>query len=388
MHTILEYVGITLVFIFILVVMGYYMSVPLTSLSVIKSEQLLYVGQRILNIIVLTTGDPEDWGRRIEDPSSFGLKLENTTVGLYVLSPDKIARLANGSVYSREFYNPFYIDKEKVSRILGINKSYGFRIELEPIPNIRIFCNKQDFPDKIQVYVYDRRNMTLPGVNVTLYYIIVKWDGDEINTTVIIRERVSSITGKCSFDLSPYLSSIDKNDIIGYVIAVKATHYWSTSVALLEVGNYSLATFIGRSLYVDSSLTDGTVKRIDHIKTVFNNSKSWTSSLTGNCTELVPQVYSDVTPLFLINVSEPTTYNVGDKTFYNYTLKFVDYASYIVMMVVSDDNNLCKLIVAVRPPLIKYGYVVPKGNVETSECFVNIAGYSYLLRLYIWRTEI
>jgi len=387
MHTILEYVGITLVFIFILLVMGYYMSVPLTSLSAIKSEQLLYVGQRILNTIVLTTGDPKDWGKRIGDPTSFGLKLENISVGLYVLSSDKITRLANGSVYGREFYNPFYIDKEKVSRILGINKSYGFRIELEPILNIRIICNKQDFPDKINVYVYDRRNMTLPGINVTLYYIIVKWESDEINTTVIIRERVSSITGECSFNLSSYFSNINKNDIIGYVIVAKATHYWSMSVALSEVGNYSLATLIGRSLYVDSSLTNGTIKHIDHVKTVFNNSKSCTSSVTGNCTELVPQVYPDVTPLFLINVSEPTTYNTGDKTFYNYTLEFVDYASYIVMMVVSDDNNVCRLVVAVRPPLIKYGYVVPKGNVETSECFVNIA-YSYVLRLYIWRTEI
>ncbi len=387
MHTILEYVGITIVFIFILLIMGYYISVPLTNLSAIKSEQLTSVSQRMLDTIVLTTGDPEDWERRTDNPISFGLKLENTSATLYILNPDKITRLANGSIYGREFFNPLYINKETVSQIIGAYKSYGFRIELQPIPNITIICNKENFPDIVDVYVNDRRNMTLPGINVTLYYIIVKRDGSQINETVLIKDCVSSIDGKCSFSLGSYLSSINENNVIGYVILAKAVHHGSISVALSKVGKYNLATLVGRSLYVDESLTSSNIMFIDSIKTVFNDNSSWINYNRGKCTEFVPQVYSTVSPIFPLNVSTGTSYTVNGRTFSNYTLEFVDYSAYIITMVGFDGTEY-RLIISVRPPLIKYGYMVPKGNVEVSESFVNIAGYSYILRLYIWRTEI
>jgi len=386
-HTILEYVGITLIFIFVLLIMGYYISIPLTSLSAIKSEQLTSISQRMLNTIVLTTGDPEDWGRRTNNPTSFGLKLENTSATLYVLNPDKITRLANGSMYSREFFNPLYIDKETVSQILGAYRSYGFRIELQPVPNITIV--KQD-SYKFDVYVNDKRNMSLPGVSVTLYYIIVKEDGGKFNMIVIVNTSVSDINGKCSFNLQPYLSTINWNDVIGYLIVAKAAHQGSISVAVSDVGDYNITTLVGKCLFVDQTLTPNgvnDVRYIDSIKTVFSDGKSQISYRKGQCIEFIPLVNSSITPVFPINVSAVDTYTVNGKTFFNYTLDFVDYYAYIVIMV-GYDGSKYRLIIALRPPLIKYGYNVPKGNVETLERFVNIAGYSYILRLYIWRTEI
>jgi len=132
-----------------------------------RNHQIAQKASDVLNNILLSPGVPTGWGENDTDPLAFGLHQPET--GLLALSPFSLFRLIDsqnvvdysGTSYSNvsiaegvSVFMPVanYVDYPTVSRLLGINGSYGFRILIEPTLKVSI-SQVQQYPLKLKIQV-------------------------------------------------------------------------------------------------------------------------------------------------------------------------------------------------------------------------------------------
>ncbi|MEM1530690.1 MAG: hypothetical protein QXH97_05085 [Candidatus Bathyarchaeia archaeon] len=133
-----------------------------------EKENLKAAAQTILTQILLNPGSPEDWGSNITikglDLTSFGLApKKRITKEVYTLDADKISRLNK--------MNPFYIPPYYAGKALGLSPEYGFTIEIFPALDVNV-SETQPGLYNVEVRTIYGGNPVL-GANVTarIYYL-------------------------------------------------------------------------------------------------------------------------------------------------------------------------------------------------------------------------
>jgi hypothetical protein len=145
----------------------------------------------LLDNMLLSPGIPTDWGQTGVAPEGFGLQAVEFTQ--YKLSPFSVMRLRSatgtpvnysmtGETYSnitmgfgQSLLVPYSeaLDYSTVSRLLGINGSYGFSLTLAPIVNITI---SQSQPNPL-TFSINVRGPGFPLANAQVDYCLITVDG-------------------------------------------------------------------------------------------------------------------------------------------------------------------------------------------------------------------
>jgi len=361
MHVILEYIAIGLILIFILFLTAQYISLIVTPLAETEAERITDYTESLMDFIITYAGDPPDWGSKFTQPNQFGLYDQNSTGEPYTLNVDKIARIANGSINGIEYKNPLYVDWQYTAEKLGIKESHGFKIEIKPSAAIDVEILERninlDIPQKIKITAKSFLGTPMPGANITLYYfIITSLSGDPFEYELFSLSNITRINGECIIDFGDNLTSLTNQ--IAFVIVIRTDYFGSTAVDFYSE-NFEYATVI-----------DG--------------------KIIANCTEIeddkvaqiVPQVSKTVKNLFFVNATEESAIN----EYTVYKLDFVEPYSYLIAFIGYDDSGNQKFFIALRPPPVDYGYeTIPRAAVACSTKTVYIEGYSYYIRLCLWR---
>lgn len=130
MDAVIEYISAGLIICLVLGFAGQYAaSMNYDKLALIERDATTGKADRVIDMLLLSTGMPVDWGRTYDDPSVFGLAIENS-VKLYQLDPDKVRRLDPGS--------PDYIPPGRVRDLVGLSSCYYLSLKIFPFFNITI----------------------------------------------------------------------------------------------------------------------------------------------------------------------------------------------------------------------------------------------------------
>jgi len=157
------------------------MSQKLTQLG---QESTYTTADKILDILLLSPGDPPQWGENVsENPVSLGLADENA-LKAYVLDPYKVARLDNNSVG--------YIPPSEARTLLGLRRSYHFNLRIRPVLTINVEGN-----GTFNITVRDNRGFLAPNVNVTAYYVPESLDPE---ADYPHRSNITRVDGSCTLD--------------------------------------------------------------------------------------------------------------------------------------------------------------------------------------------
>lgn len=306
-----------------------------------EKEILKAIAQRILTQVLLDPGNPIDWGSNVSvsdsNLKSFGLAYQRTEVSpkdAYVLDADKISRL------NRE--NPFYISPTKVRDLLGLSTEYGFTIEILPALDIEV---NQVGPNTYRVSVKSIRNISpISGANIAakMYYIMS-----------------SGLIG--DYELGIYKTGADGATNIN--VELLSDKY----VMFLVVEYYNII-----------------------VPKIVGHNVNWTY-ITGN----ILQLYSspmNISNREVIVSLEDGLYRVkdlpislsytGDMNLYNVSI--IEPGLMAVLVTTGND-----LIVATKMLNSAYGTISFASNSNPLGCVIEetvlVDGFSYIIRLYIWR---
>ncbi|MEM1565494.1 MAG: hypothetical protein QW510_00170 [Candidatus Bathyarchaeia archaeon] len=170
----------------ILIFVGLFNQTIQTAILYQRNRYLATKCSDLLDNILLNPGIPENWGRSNVTPTSFGLQDPEFTQ--YRLSPFSLMRLV--SSVGRPIYYPrtgrYYsnitvgwgsflfvsyaecVNYTTVSKLLGVNGSFGFQLTIEPIVNVYISKVSVGKPLKLMVKVV---GSGFPLVNSPLSYL-------------------------------------------------------------------------------------------------------------------------------------------------------------------------------------------------------------------------
>ncbi|MEM1514977.1 MAG: hypothetical protein QXT26_02910 [Thermoproteota archaeon] len=205
--------------------------------SISEVEQLKIASQKIMAQILLSPGEPEDWGENIiiraENLSSFGLAVSTVfTRDAFVLDPDKIQKL------SHEIPSQLYMPPSKALELLNLGFDYGIKIEFIPALNITVSLEDSD----ATIMVLSEQGT--PASHVKVIVIAFRAQGGNILSNSPQEVYDADGDGVChvSFPFNPE-----------FLVAV-ADHYGVQMIyAYSSIPRTSY--LIGRYLLVDSSLT-------------------------------------------------------------------------------------------------------------------------------------
>jgi len=132
-------------------------------LASLKQESGYTTADKILDILLLSPGDPSDWGKNVsETPVSLGLADQNA-MRAYFLDPNKVERLHENSTG--------YISPSEARDLLGLRGSYQFSLRIKPVLSIGISSVEFGVYETFTITVRDTKGFPVPNVNITAYYV-------------------------------------------------------------------------------------------------------------------------------------------------------------------------------------------------------------------------
>ena len=238
--TIDHMVAITVLAAALLLTMGVYGQMLASVVAYERSREVAMKAVDLMDTICLGPGNPADWGQRNVTPTCFGL--QDPDGSGYALSPFSLMRLLSSSgdqVYyniTGEWYSNVSwgidggyllvpidecINYANVSRLLGVNGSYGFQLSVTPTLSISI-SEVQSNPLELSVGV---RGPGSPLSGAALSYLMY-WTLDEKDPET--GSPLLNFTSGSSITNSAGLASLDfpqinvNNNRTAYTIIVNA----------------------------------------------------------------------------------------------------------------------------------------------------------------------
>lgn len=203
--------------------------------STSEIEQLKMAAQKIMAQIILSPGEPDDWGENIavraSDLSSLGLAVSTVfTREAFTLDPDKVQRL------NRDL-GALYLQPETVLRLLSLGADYGIKIEF--IPALHISVNSDG--SQVSVKVLTEQGMPASYVNVTLGAFSVQEGRIE---SKVVRLNDTDGDGVCStrFPFNPE-------------VLIAVANHFGIQMANVSVFSSHRGYLIGSFLLAEESLT-------------------------------------------------------------------------------------------------------------------------------------
>jgi len=151
----------------------------------IEQEKGYTIAEKILDMILLSPGDPPNWGEYITDPIFLGLATQNS-LKEYVLDASKVTRISEDSDY--------YISPGKARSLLGLSQNYQFSLKITPVFIIDI--NSEGNGNFI-LTLTNNKGSPITNVNITGYYIPKSFVP---GTYYPSESKISGIDGKCTLN--------------------------------------------------------------------------------------------------------------------------------------------------------------------------------------------
>ncbi len=393
MHAALEYLAIGVLIVLFLIVAFEVVNVVTGRLETVKEEQLYNVAERVMDKVLLTPGDPPDWGTNPNATlTDFGLALNGTRTP-YVVDPDKVMRLANLTTLP----NPLLVNSTEIAGMLGLSGKYGFRLEMKPLLSVNVTplafypvpgSPAPGIPSVVRVQVYNWYDFGVPGANVTAILVLAKatplpGGGSNVSYVIFAKSNATDALGYAEMnftdEISSALSTFNTKLLFHfYIIHVD----WKGFVA---VAGYSLPPapgapttgyIIGDYVIVNSSVNvgnlSGAIITRDEVVQALPEYRSLlaTTSIT----------WYNATPFNFTVPLPPGDFKVGK-------ISYLERLSSHVF-VLGEWNGSLIVIVVNRIPSIDISYgsraSMPANSVVITR-IAQIYNYPYLVRLTIWR---
>ena len=273
MHAIYDYIftTITLVLMITLTLNRLY-GITDTLTSTISQDDLQAKAEEVLNKILLTPGDPPNWGTNPEVTDDtlkdFGLALAGGKP--YELDMNKLRRLFDEDL--PELTGLSLISLDRVYDLLGIKGKYAFAIRILPALNVTVVPINED-EGKFKVRVLTQDGLPVPNAEVYVTYLAghstqISFAGGNVHTVAVYHALCTSsytdYKGEVTLDIGGKLQSIDIDlyNLIfgsggisktnGYVFNVFVRyHKIQTSISYSNLPGYELqGIIVGNKFYV------------------------------------------------------------------------------------------------------------------------------------------
>lgn len=307
-----EYIAATLV-IFILLGFAIFTVTSLTTTQVdlLGQQQLFPVAQQAVDKILLTRGEPLDWGENITVNGSllvdFGLAAASPHTDAYDLDINKVMRLVQsvGTVT-----NALYLDPTSVGSLMGIYTgsywNYGFRLYMVPALNVTITVN--DTASHPLAFVVNVKNAQgVPARNAFVqvkyfdFYVYKDTGGgpakDVFDWSSVFASAYTDYAGNASLTFSsapsPAQGVVNPQEV--FVVTVSADYYGLEANSILELstvpsnldmlieGQYLIGNFTGVTGIPKSAnqlqLEASVIELTDNLNVILNPA---TNVTTGN----------------------------------------------------------------------------------------------------------
>jgi hypothetical protein len=368
MHVLYEYLFVCLIA-FLIINTSVSTILPLIDIHLSQTEeyQLEKLAERIFDKILLTPGYPYNWGEDIrinqtlnEDEMLQYLKdfgLAKIGASPYVLDPNKVIRLENGSGID----NLYYIPPKVISKLLGIEGKYGFQLTIIPALNITIEVSG----NTLTVGVYSQEKVPLPASEVTVYAIWVESKGGKDVLNNETKTAKTDWDGKCTLSFSANLEGKGNQEGASFIIYVN--FYGIKTVYISSLSQTILASISEKYLAIEYLNGTGALHlESDPLLVAFPNIfyGEITNDTKGESTWVI---------------------NKGSKSYKVYGLSSIDpYTNYIALIVKKGNNNF--LVIAPRPSIVYYatGPIAGVHRVKLTKVVV-INDLTYFIEFYLWR---
>jgi len=205
--TIDHMISLTILIAALLVAMMTYNGLFASAVDYDRNRQVANKAVDLINTICLSPGSPTNWGAT--NDSVFGFGLQDPQTGGYALSPYSIMRLRTSNDSQLvEYYSTYYnnislgyggyllipvadcINYTTATELLGVNRTYGFRVDIVPTLNVDISQFSEDPYLKLKVDVRGP-GLSLGGVTLNYYlFQIIPGEEDEEPPTILTQEGV------------------------------------------------------------------------------------------------------------------------------------------------------------------------------------------------------
>jgi len=311
-----------------------------------EREQLKITAEKIMNQILFDPGYPTDWGSNLTVPlqtiQSFGLaKFNETTRGAYTLDVDKILRLSNETNTNKNL-------KAIIPNLLNLGTDYGIAME---------------FATPLIISISDRRDGNVYDVRVTsqlgglpaygaeaiakMYYV----SGDQIMQSPEIAASTDT-NGNCIIDFSEFVS-----EFIQEKTMVISIDYHNIHVA--QVLANKNVPMLGDQIYSSQPLDQTVCQAL-----VVNEQGSYKIKSVNTTINAQPQNW------YQLAYNEPSSV----ATLANDANDGIACASKEI-----SNATYCSASIDFRQISNPVSYTI--------ERTVRIDGLTYLMRLYVWRTN-
>ncbi|MEM4576213.1 MAG: hypothetical protein QW701_01980 [Candidatus Nezhaarchaeales archaeon] len=211
---------------------------PQLYISMSDVEQMKMVAQKLMVRLLMSPGEPKDWGGNITIEasriSSFGLATNAYfTCDAFTLDQDKVQRL------NQRLPGQLYLPPRRVLELLNIDLEYGFKIEF--IPVIRIEASLRSFRELL-VNVTSEQGLPLIQANVVAGAFYVS-NGEIVES---IATGLTGPRGNCTINLTCPTPAL---------LIVAVDYYGIRAIKVIEVGDLHTGFFIGSFLITNASLS-------------------------------------------------------------------------------------------------------------------------------------
>jgi hypothetical protein len=265
MHITLDYLVVGLIIIIVLAFSANSIfSLTSVNLQHVQEEQLNPLAERLLDKILLTPGEPLDWGNIYkydeDDITGFGLAyMKNGVINPYVLDPDKTSRIT---------HPVFQLSPERISRLLsltwdGRNFKYGFRLRITPALNITITPDENKYirvgsdilytAFNIAVKSYDGYPAANSGIKAIYLAAKINEGKEEADYSLARIKTIADWSGKSYLEFKVDSSSFRGYNKAAFILIVYASYSGVKSLATYNLREEDIlnASIIGNYLIVE-----------------------------------------------------------------------------------------------------------------------------------------
>ena len=348
----------------------------------VSQEQLLSTAEKVMDQLLLSEGEPSDWGVRTSTPSSIGLAAKNGSE--YQLDLDKLRRLTDNTTATM-------LSSKVIFSLLGLEKNYAFRLDITPALNVTVVPTKylkvgpqqdKDFASAFNVTVRTHENILVPNANLStsLLTAYVEGGGPNADVSYYVSEPKHNITdwkGQRSFNYTNFIMDLKTKDLTGCVFFVVVNFYGLSSLGSYVCTTGSDTTFaqiVGDSVLLgilDAYLPKGAKHPRKGARQITVNE----GAAQANPGDVLISAYKD-----------KGIVNYGSKDFRKFELSYIEPGTIYIALVVKTTGRNYLVICSRIPNLIPIGSNLPSGTVTAHiRRLVYVEGISYYADLHLWK---
>lgn len=159
MNVSLEYISAGIIMCLMLGVTGQYASnMVFDRMNNVERNAKIGKAEKIIDLLILSPGEPPNWGDLFGEPETLGLSLENA-VKINQLDEKKVGRLDPDDAN--------YLSPSRVRDLLGMRSNYYISIYIMPIFNITV---QEVSPDMFSIKVYNQWSKPVSNVYIATAY--------------------------------------------------------------------------------------------------------------------------------------------------------------------------------------------------------------------------